>query len=79
MTPPSELNELPTSCEVVWRVLAEDAPLTVSEISHRTTCSHRTIERAVKRLYESDVIERYPTNDGRSPAYALAYPRQTDA
>ena len=78
MTPPSELNELPMSCEVVWRVLHEDAPLTVSQISDRTTCSDRTIKRAVARLHESGVIERYPTSDGRSPAYALAPSRQTD-
>lgn len=76
MTPPPELNELPTSCEVVWRVLATDAPLSVSEISAQTTCSHRTIKRAVKRLHESGVIVRHPTDDGRSPVYALPCSRQ---
>ena len=78
MTPPSELNELPTSCEVVWRVLHEDAPLTVSQISDRTSCSQRTIRRAVRRLYDSGMLEVRPTSDGRAVAYSLTSLRQTD-
>ena len=72
MTPPSELNELPMSCEVVWRVLAEDAPLTTAEISAQTTCSDTTVRRAIKRLRTEGVIEPQPTSDGRSTAYDLA-------
>ena len=50
---PPELESLPASCEVVYRILdAEDGGLTQQEIADRTVCSRTTIRRAAAKLVE---------------------------
>lgn len=55
-----ELDVLPPSARVVYRVLKENKPMYVSEITERSNYSRRTVQQALHFLEKSQLVDHYP-------------------
>lgn len=55
-----ELGVLPPSARVVYRVLKENEPMYVSEITERSNYSRRTVQQALHFLEKSQLVDHYP-------------------
>lgn len=72
MSLPDELNRLPPSSKLVFKVLQHEGPLTQKAIATETQLPTRTVRNAVDRLGEVDVLEErlYP-QDARQSLYVI--------
>lgn len=71
MTPPSELEDLPPTCELVWLHLAlADDELAFAELQERTARPGNSIRYALNRLEKQELIDvRWDGTDGRKKHY----------
>jgi DNA-binding MarR family transcriptional regulator len=65
--------ELPESCKKVYNVIIEEGrALSSKEIVLRVSCSTRAVRYALKRLLESEYLERRPClHDMRQTLYSI--------
>jgi len=67
-----QLEELPPSALLVYRVLEEDQPRTQQEIRDESYLCKRTCNHALKRLSDEGLIESQPSpDDARQTLYSL--------
>lgn len=57
---PEEIEDLPPSSELVYRILRETGEATVADLEAETCCGRTTIRYALGRLQERDLVERHP-------------------
>jgi DNA-binding Lrp family transcriptional regulator len=69
----ADLDDLPPSAKLVYKVLEYDAPLTQKEIAEESMLSSRTVRYALDRLADRGVIEEdIYFADARQSLYQLA-------
>jgi DNA-binding MarR family transcriptional regulator len=60
MTIEFELDVLPPSARVVYRVLKENDPMYIGEITKQSNYSRRTVQQALHLLEKSQLVNHYP-------------------
>ncbi len=55
-----ELDVLPPSARVVYRVLKENKPMYIGEITELSNYSRRTVQQALRLLKKSQLVNHYP-------------------
>jgi len=68
----AELDDLPPSAKLVYKVLEYDGPMTQKELVEESMLSARTVRYALDRLAERDVVdEEIYFADARQSLYEL--------
>lgn len=72
MSTTNQLQDLPPSAKLVYKVLEYDGPLTQKQIVQESMLSSRTVRYAIERLEDADVlVERVYFADARQSLYEL--------
>lgn len=66
-----EQTGLPPSAKLVKKVIVWHGPLSYGEIVEEAELPETTVDGAIRRLREQDVVRKVYEDDARSPKYAI--------
>lgn len=68
---PDVLEDLPPSSVLAYHVLAQEGPMTVSDLRETAYLADKTARRALSRLEDVGLVDKRPGPDARETLYEL--------
>lgn len=68
---PEDLQDHPPSSILVYRLLAEQGPMTVTDLCAAAYLADKTARRALQRLEDDGLVTTQPGPDARATLYAI--------